>query len=158
MMQNIIIIDDGIALFNKNFGECHKLDSNPILLAAFFDAMFKFAAEFDQGISEQMKFKNSNINYLKENKMLFIVISDPKDNANVIQSKLNKIAELFNERYHNVLPNYNGEISLFNDFSNLLELKIAEKNCGEHLDCKDCPNRISTSNAMNDIMGEIEKG
>jgi len=55
MIQNIIIIKDGTAIFNENFGDCHKLNSDPLLLSAFFDALLSFASEFEQGSLEQIK-------------------------------------------------------------------------------------------------------
>lgn len=157
MIQNLIVIKNGTAIFNGNFGDCHKLNSDPMLLSAFFDALLTFALEFEQGTLEQLKFKKSNINYLKMNDLLFIAITDISDDINVIKSKLGKVANLFIERYDKILVNYSGEITKFRDFGDILiELEIAQKNCGEHSDCIDCPNRILTSPTFSDII-ELEK-
>jgi len=157
MIQNIIIIKDGTAIFNENFGECHKLNSDPILLSAFFDALLSFASEFEQGTLEQIKFKKTNINYLKMNKLLYIVISDISDGINVIKSKLNKISKLFNDKYNLILENYSGEISQFKDFRNiLLDMNLAQINCGEHPDCNDCENRVEISSTFTEIV-TVEK-
>jgi hypothetical protein len=157
MIQNLIVIKNGTAIYNGTFGDCHKLNSDPMLLSAFFDALLAFAKEFEQGTLEQLKFKKSNINYLKINDLLFIAITDISDKINVIKSKLGKIASLFKERYDKILNNYSGEISQFMDFGNILiESNIAQKNCGEHSDCHDCPNRISTNPTFSEII-ELEK-
>ncbi|MHA1187230.1 MAG: hypothetical protein ACTSXA_05920 [Candidatus Heimdallarchaeota archaeon] len=157
MIQNIIVIKDGTAIFNENFGECHKLNSDPLLLSAFFDALLSFASEFEQGNLEQIKFKKTNVNYLKIDELLYIAISDISDRIDVIKSKLNKIAKLFTERYHSIIDDYSGEISLFKDFRQiLLDKNVAQINCGEHSDCNDCENRIDISSTFAEIV-TVEK-
>ena len=153
MIQNLIIIKNGATIFNENFGECHKLNSNPMLLSAFFDALLSFAEEFEQGTLEQLKFKKSNINYLKFDDLLYIAITDITDETNVIKSKLNKVAELFTEKYEINLLNHSGEFTQFRNFSDILiELGIAQRNCGEHSDCSECSNRITTSPTFTEII------
>ncbi len=153
MIQNLIIIKDSLSIFNTNFGNCHKLDSDPLLLSAFFDALLIFANEFEQGKLEQLNFKDTKVNFYSKDKLLFLTISDLDDKQGVIQTKLKKIAKFFLDEYAEVLTNYNGEISQFYEFKDLLiEEKIAQINCGKYPECSSCPNRDNDSVILTEML------
>ena len=154
MIQNLIIIKDGSTLLSENFGSCHKLHRNPILLSGFFDALVSFSEEFEQGSLDQLKFKNSNVNFLKSDGLLYIIVSDLDDSFSNISTKLRKIARLFFGEYGKFLIDFSGEITSFDKFSMiLLDLGIAQKNCGNHSECSECPD----NNNPNPILDEIMK-
>jgi len=154
MIQNLIIIKDGSTLLSENFGNCYSLHGNPILLSGFFDALISFSEEFEQGSLDQLKFKNSNVNFLKSDGLLYIIVSDLDDSLASIRTKLRRIARLFFGEYGKFLINFNGEITSFEKFKKtLLELGIAQKNCGKHSECSECPD----SNNPNPILDEIMK-
>ncbi|MGC9780773.1 MAG: hypothetical protein HZR80_16140 [Candidatus Heimdallarchaeota archaeon] len=153
MIQNLIIIKDGTTLLNDNFGNCHSLNSNPILLSAFFEALISFSEEFEQGTLEQLKFENTNVNFLKSNGLLYILVSDTSDRMQTIRSKLKKIARLFNEKFGNTVKDFTGEITSFSQFKNtLLELEIAQKNCGKHSECSEYPDKENNSSILDQII------
>ena len=154
MIQNLIIIKDGSTLLSENFGNCHSLHSNPILLSGFFDALISFSEEFEQGSLEQLRFHNANVNFLKSDGLLYVIVTDLEDSLSVNTTKLRKIAKLFFSEYGIYLTDFNGEITSFDKFKNtILELGIAQKNCGNHAECLDCQN----SSKDNPILDEILK-
>jgi len=153
MIQNLIIIKDGSTLLSEDFGECHSLHSNPILLSGFFDALMSFSEEFEQGSLEQLRFKNANVNFLKSNGLLYVIVTDLEDNLTVNTTKLNKIAQLFYRGYGKFLSNFSGEITSFDKFKDtILELGIAQKNCGNHKECSDCQNSAKNNPILDEIM------
>ncbi len=154
MIQNLIIIKDGSTLLSENFGSCHSLHGNPILLSGFFEALISFSEEFEQGSLDQLKFKNTNMNFLKSDGLLYIIVSDLEDSFTTISTKLKKIARLFFGEYGTFLTDFSGEITSFDNFKKtLLNLGIAQKNCGKHSECSECPD----SNNPNPILDEIMK-
>lgn len=154
MIQNLIIIKDGTTLLSENFGNCHSLQGNPILLSGFFDALTSFSEEFEQGSLDQLKFKNASVNFLKSDGLLYIIVSDLEDSLTSNTTKLKKIARLFFGEYGKYLVNFSGEITSFDDFKDtLLNLGIAQKNCGKHSECSECPD----SNKPNLVFDEIMK-
>jgi hypothetical protein len=153
MIQNLIIVKEGAAVFKESFGHCHKLGSNPMLLSAFFDALVQFSSEFEQGQIEQLRFKEATVNFLKQKDLLFIAIADRKDRITTIQSKLRKTAKLFVKHFKNNLKNFSGEYTQFNHFRELLlEEEIVTINCGEHSNCQYCKNRENISSTYKEII------
>ncbi|NPE07708.1 MAG: hypothetical protein GNW80_05460 [Asgard group archaeon] len=154
MIQNLIIIKDGSTLLSDNYGSCHSLHGNPILLSGFFDALISFSEEFEQGSLDQLKFKNTNVNFLKSDGLLYIIVSDLDDSFTTISTKLRRIARLFFREYGTFLTDFSGEITSFDNFKKtLLDSGIAQKNCGKHSECSECPD----SNNPNPILDEILK-
>jgi len=153
MIQNLIIIQDGLAIFNENFGDCHKTNSNPLLLSAFFDALLNFSYEFEQGNLEQVSFKNALVHFYSKDKLLFVAISDLEDTQEKIISKLKLAAKLFLDKYSEILEDYSGEISQFNDFRNLLlENDITQINCGKYTQCSYCQNKDNENTIISEII------
>ncbi|NHJ32852.1 MAG: hypothetical protein FK732_08315 [Asgard group archaeon] len=153
MIQNLIIIKDGSTLLSEDFGSCHSLQGNPVLLSGFFDALVTFSEEFEQGILEQLRFKNANVNFLKSNGLLYIIVSDLEDSLSSNTTKLRKIASLFFNEYGKHLVNFTGEITFFNKFKDtLLDLGIAQKNCGKHSECTECQNNSNPNPILDEIL------
>ncbi len=153
MIQNLIIIKDGSTLLSENFGNCHSLYSNPILLSGFFDALMSFSEEFEQGSLEQLRFKNANVNFFKSNGLLYVIVTDLEDSLFANTTKLHRIAQLFYSEYGKFLTNFSGEISSFDNFKKtILELGIAQKNCGKNNECIDCQNSSKNNSILDEIM------
>ncbi|MBN1329271.1 MAG: hypothetical protein JXA54_07335 [Candidatus Heimdallarchaeota archaeon] len=155
MIQNLIIIKDGTAIVNEYFGECHRLNKDPMLLSAFFDAIMNFSAEFDQGILEYIKFKEATAGLLKKYNLLFVLIADKKDHDNIIDTKLKIIAKLFHEKYNDKIKQFSGEFSQFNSFKDqLIELEIAQYNCGNNSSCEQCEKKDNINVVLTEIVGK----
>ena len=153
MIQNLIILKDSLTIYNENFGDCHKLHSNPMLLSAFFDALLNFSYEFEQGNLEQVSFKNALVHFYNENRLLFIAISDLEDTQDKILPKLKITAKLFQEKYSDIIEDYSGEISQFNGFRDiLLENNITQINCGKNSECSYCSKKDDENSILSEII------
>ncbi len=82
--------------------------------------------------------------------MLLIAITDRNDKIKDIDFKLRKIRSFFLNKYRNILVNFNGDTSLFQDFKQfLLDKKVLDKNCGKRVECSVCSNSSNTSASIN---------
>lgn len=157
MIQNLIVIKDGTAIFNEYFGDCHQLNQDPMLLSAFFDAIMKFSNEFEQGNLEQIKFKEATVGFLKKHNLLFVIIADKSDVQEKNNTKLQIIAKLFFEKFSDQIKHFSGEYSQFNGFKNqLINLGIAQYNCGKNSNCKQCEKKDDVNLVLAEIINESE--
>jgi hypothetical protein len=126
MIRNLIILHSaGLDIFATNFGECHSMGGDPSMLGAFFSAIHKFGQANEGGSIQQVEFEH----------LTFLV------KENVV--KLDRIADIFTHVYGHYLTDGEDAIGIpdTTDFDNLLiDLKIAQRNCGGRPLCEGCPN------------------
>ena len=143
MIRNLIVLDKaGRDLLAMNFGECHSLGGSPALISSFISAIYSFSqSAVGQGI-KNIKFENLYFKLLNKNEIIFLISADDNDvRSNRI--KLERISEMFFERYSNEVKEFevNSISPDFTEFTDLLlELKITQKNCGGRPECQGCPN------------------
>jgi hypothetical protein len=90
--------------------------------------------EFDKFIFHF--YRNSN-----DPRTFYLFVTDIEEEKREIKFKIQRIAKIFNEKYSEVLENFNGNISQFDSFGQILiEMNLAQKNCGGHPECVGCPN------------------
>ncbi|MHA1265874.1 MAG: hypothetical protein ACTSRS_11630 [Candidatus Helarchaeota archaeon] len=134
---------------SRNFGECQSIDVEPSLFTGFISALQTFAREITQSVMKSVNFEEFNFKFFKDPKiseLYYVLVTDLEDEPALTEVKLIKIAELFRERYGTEILQFRGDISLFEEFGDLLiEMKIAQKNCGGRPECDGCPNSIKTS-------------
>ena len=143
MIRNIFIIRDGIGLVKLNFGQCHSLGTNEDLIVGFISGLEIFSDKVMGSQMKNIKVQEYIIHFYKDpsDNLLYVFISEHKDKIDEIRFKMQKISSLFSERYKEVLLNFDGEVSRFNDFGDLLiEMNLAQKNCGGRPECDGCPN------------------
>ncbi|MFX1451872.1 MAG: hypothetical protein ACFFCM_13585 [Promethearchaeota archaeon] len=140
---------NGVLLLDRNFGECQSFNGNSSLISSFISALTIFSGEFTVSPLKSIHFTDFKIHFYKDPgnlNILYILIVDSEDDPNQIDYKLQKISTLFIEKYLNILENFNGKISQFDKFGDLLiKMNLAQKNCGGHPECKECPNREKNS-------------
>ena len=90
--------------------------------------------------------------------MLYVFIADTIDDPNAINFKIKKIASLFNDMYSELIRDFSGEVSRFNDFKDvLIDMNLAQRNCGGRPECEGCPNSDKTNVVLNNFK-EDKKG
>ncbi len=90
--------------------------------------------------------------------MLYFFIADTNEDPKKINFKIKKIASLFNEMYSEFLQDFTGEVSRFNDFKDvLIDMNLAQRNCGGRPECEGCPNSDKTNIVLNNFK-EDKKG
>ena len=143
MIRNLIILHSaGLDLYATNFGECHSMGGDPSMLGAFFSAIHKFGQANEGGSIQQVEFEHLTF-LVKEMDDLLFVISFDDDSVKENIVKLDRIADIFTHVYGHYLNDTNDTISIpdTTDFDNLLiDLKIAQRNCGGRPLCEGCPN------------------
>ena len=129
MIREIMIIDQsGIALFYQNFINNERLEDEQSL-ASYFDIICRFTK---QNFKESLKTLtlDSYIFFFYTHSSRYHLVL--KCNNRVIDNDLlesisERIIEEFLERYNEVLKDFNGEISVFQSFtevlSNILDLR-----------------------------------
>ncbi len=144
MIRNLFIINHGIALLKLNFGECHSLGVNDDLIAGFMSAMDSFSKEVTGSSIRSINFKDYIFHFYNDEETdnnLFVFIADSEEDVELINYKINKIASIFNEKYSDTLKNFNGNVYKFNKFKEILiEMNLAQKNCGGRPECEGCTN------------------
>jgi len=100
MIQNVLVIRNGIPVSLESFGQCHSIDAKSPLFGGFLEAFYRFSEDVSETQIETVTFKDALIN-LKcvGDNLIFIIISNKEDSQNILNSKLNKIIELFYKEY-----------------------------------------------------------
>ncbi len=142
MIRDVLIINQaGLPLVALNFGECHSFKSNPSQFASTISILQQYCKNFTGKEINIIKMNKLHIGFHTQDNLEFCIIFDADDTTHNALSKIEQIAHLFLNNYKDVLPIFNGNIKIFHEFSDLLiKSKIAQKNCGEYADCRECPN------------------
>jgi hypothetical protein len=152
LIRNIFIIKDGVALVKLNFGKCHSIQENQNLVTGFISGLVSFSKEAIGSSIKTMTVDKYIFYFLKKEQqsgLLYVIVSEEDDEPEKIQFKMKKIADLFFERYGSKIENFDGEISRFNEFKELLiEMNLAKKNCGGRPECEGCPNSSKSAHFL----------
>ena len=145
VIRNIFIFTrDGIDLFTTNFGDCHSLEGHPSLTTGFLSALHSFGESLVGEQVKQVSFESLKMIFHAMGELITVIAVDD-DNPKANRVKAERIGELFLSSYPDIfddLPLVTADMSKVNGFADLLlELGIAERNCGNRPYCLDCPNR-----------------
>jgi hypothetical protein len=151
LIQNIFIFKAGIALVNQNFGQCHALGNDINLVSSYLYAIQQLSLEITGTSIKSLNFEKIAFHFYRDpndSNIFYVVVSDVDDNLEDINFKIHKISEIFNKTYNNYLQEFHGNIVPFRNFGDILiEMNIAQRNCGGGSECKGC--------ARNDEFSEI---
>lgn len=90
--------------------------------------------------------------------MLYVFVTDNEVGENKIIIKMKKTADLFVNRYKSEIRHFYGEISIFNDFKNiLLNNQLVKINCNKNSKCEGCPNKSNNLSILESYKKE-QKG
>ena len=124
----MIINQAGIALFYHNFTRDHKMDDKQSL-ASYFDVICRFTKQsFKESL--RMLTLDSYIFFFythKSNFHLVIKCENKTLDKKILEDIAENIIEIFLEKYKEVLEDFNGEISHFNSFSEVIERILTSK-------------------------------
>lgn len=129
MIQELIIINQaGIALFYHNLTKDHKIDDKQSL-ASYFDVICRFTKQsFKESL--RMLTLDSYVFYFYTHKSHFHLVikcENKKLDKKILEDLAESIIENFLEKYKEVLEDFNGEISLFSSFSDVIERILTSK-------------------------------
>ena len=84
--------------------------------------------------------------------ILTVILSDSIDESELINYKIRKIDSIFKERYSESINHFDGNVNIFSSFKDLLiEMNLTKRNCGEHPECSNCPNRVKSLKFLTDF-------
>ena len=140
MIQNVLIIRNGIPISLESFGQCHSIDAKSPLFAGFLEAFYRFSEDVSETEIETVAFRDALLT-LKcvEDNLLFIIISNKEDSKKILNEKLDQVINLFlNEYTQEYIEKERNFKNFFPFRQKLLELEIVEEACGlDHCDL--CP-------------------
>jgi len=142
VLRDLLILEKtGVLLFKKNFGECHSFGSDPDLISGFLAAIVHYASIASEQPLGGIDFGTLKMAIKINKERIYAILYENTDDPKVMQTRLQRIIELFDNTYEKELKEFNGDVSKFDKFGEkLIELKMAQKNCGGRPECKGCPN------------------
>ena len=108
---------------SQNFQGITSLGSNMLLMSGFINAVQSFSKEITGTNIKTMNLENFTFHFYSESKdssIIYVIITGIDFDAEEINSTLNVIASLFYEKYSNYLKNFEGDITPFFNFGNLI--------------------------------------
>jgi len=139
MINDIVIIKDGIPLLSRNFSNSRQLFSKPdnlIMISGFFSALNSFSDQFDDlGSISELKFdsKNNNLklSFLKDNSipnMIYLASFDEKSKGINVQRYLRKISNTFLKKYNiEQITKWSGRADTFKSFENIIKQYVDDE-------------------------------
>ena len=146
MIRDILIINHaGLPLVTQNFGDCHSFSTDIGILSSYVSAIQILSKDLAGNEINLIVMNDKKMAFYMKNGLTFNIICDLEDDDKVIQTKVKKIADIFLNTYEHVISPFNGDVSQFIGFGQILiELNIAQKNCGGRPECVVCPNSKNT--------------
>jgi hypothetical protein len=156
LIQNIFVFKAGVVLVNQNFGQCHSLGRDIILVSSYLYAVQQLSVEITGTSIKSMNFEEIALHFYKDSKdpnIFYVIVTDVDDDNDEIIFKIHRIAEIFNQNYESILKDFHGFVGPFRNFGDILiSMNLAEKNCGGGSECEGC----SHNNDFSDLGKVIE--
>lgn len=142
MIRDVIILHkSGVPLFYQNFGQCHSFGQEINLISGFISAIQMFSEQLAGSQIEMIELMEKKMAFSKSSSTINAIICDKNDTSEIISVKIKKVSEIFENEYTSHIKNFNGNITPFDNFGNILiDLNITQKNCGGRPECAGCPN------------------
>ena len=110
-----IIHKDGKCLL---FREYAKLNIDEQLFSGFLVAILAFSKEISNRQLKSLNLEDLTLYYKhnQSNKLIFVIAADSKEREPRVREKIDRIEEKFMLKYGEILPEWTGDISIFNNF------------------------------------------
>ncbi|MFX1393236.1 MAG: hypothetical protein ACFFAH_06620 [Promethearchaeota archaeon] len=139
MINDIIIIKDGIPLLSRNFSNSGQLFLKPdnlIMVSGFFSALNSFSDQFDDlGSISELKFDSKNnklkLSFLKDKSipnMIYLASFDEKSKGVNVQRYLRKISNTFLKKYNiEQITKWSGRADTFKSFEEIIKQYVDDE-------------------------------
>ena len=137
MINDVVIIKDGIPLLSRNFSDNHSMFSrqdNLIMISGFFSALNSFSDQFDDlGSISELKLSNNDfkLSFFKDKSipnLIYLASYDEKSNSVNVQRYLRKISQTFLKKYSIAkIVNWRGRADIFESFEETVEKFVEEE-------------------------------
>ncbi len=137
MINDVVIIKDGIPLLSRNFSDTKSIFSrqdNLIMISGFFSALNSFSDQFDDlGSISELKLSNNDfkLSFFKDKSipnLIYLASYDEKSNSVNVQRYLRKISQTFLKKYSiTQILNWCGRADRFGSFEEIIEKFVDEE-------------------------------
>lgn len=137
MINDVVIIKDGIPLLSRNFSDTKSIFSrqdNLIMISGFFSALNSFSDQFDDlGSISELKLSNNDfkLSFFKDKSipnLIYLASYDEKSNSVNVQRYLRKISQTFLKKYSiTQILNWCGRADAFESFEENVEKFVEEE-------------------------------
>ncbi len=131
MIEEVVIIKDGIPLLSKNFSNSEQLFSKTddlIMISGFFSALNSFSDQFDNlGSICELRLSNneSKLSFLRDQSipnLVYLATFDEKSKGVNVQRYLRKISNTFLKKYNiDQITKWRGRANTFKSFEEIIE-------------------------------------
>ena len=140
MIHSIWIIRKSVCLFQMSC-ECFEVD--PQLFSGLLSAIASFTKETLEREINKVVIEDLKFVFEKNNDLFFILCADKKDNNILLHKKLIRIQAHFLHKFNNVLPNWKGDLSIFEPFREKIEKIVSCSIEGTVMYCENCEHIIT---------------
>jgi len=136
MINDVVIIKDGIPLLSKTFSlsSMFSKQDNLIMISGFFSALNSFSDQFDDlGSISELKLSNNDfkLSFFKDKSipnLIYLASYDDKSNSVNIRRYLRKISQTFLKKYNIAqISNWCGKADMFESFEEIIENFVEEE-------------------------------
>jgi len=111
-----IMTESGLVLYHKSI---HQLDKH--LFGGFMSALHSFSQEIDKGGITNFMINERRYSIYKKQNLIFVIGSYPTVKEKRVLMGLEAISEQFIELYGSLLENWDGEVTPFKNFGDILQ-------------------------------------
>jgi len=147
MIQDIIIIKDGLPLLSRNFFNFYSMFSQGeslLMMSGFFSAINSFSDQFeDLGTVSELKLSNNNVklSFLRDNNLpnlVYLATFDEDSKGINVQRALRKISRSFLQKYNvNQILNWRGRKDTFKAFEDLVSEYVEDEKSESEIEFKE---------------------
>jgi hypothetical protein len=123
ILQDIWILSEGgIVVFSRVF----DTKVNEQLFGALMTALNTFAKELSSGGLTSFELSSIRFTIIKSKRFLFIANSSKRIKEKRVIEELQKVSDMFFNKYSDILLNWDSDINVFSDFENEIEESLEE--------------------------------
>ena len=138
----------------------HRNNIDVNLIGGYISALEAFGKKITGTSIISINFEELVFHFYREpedSSLLYLIVANRDDKDDSINIKIQRIADLFYNKYSKVLEGFNGIVNPFYTFGDtLVEMKIADTDCGNGPECSKCPN-AKKSSKIPEYIGKLHK-
>ncbi|MFX1520061.1 MAG: hypothetical protein ACFFCD_09070 [Promethearchaeota archaeon] len=126
----VIIASSGLCVLSRRYGE---ITFDEDLIAGFLTALKDFTTEVTagRGVIRIIDMKEYNVILVFREGVMLAAAADKLDDKNIAMNALEILVSTFIEKYHEELAKWMGNISIFEDFTEIMDVQLQEGKIAE---------------------------
>jgi len=126
----VIIASSGLCVLSQRYGE---ITFDEDLIAGFLTALKDFTTEVTagRGVIRIIDMKEYNVILVFREGVMLAAAADKLDDKNIAMNSLEILIQTFNEKYQDELVSWMGNVSVFEDFIDIMDEQLKEGRIAE---------------------------